>query len=161
MKKLVLLIGIIAGFICQPNSLTAQPNGIQVTESTPTGLKIHFETKDFSMTTFNYKGEEMQTFSMAGFVLPAEKGAPNVPCISSFVTVPHGAKVSVNVVGMEMETFENVNLAPSLGIVSDLEKANTDYEKDAEIYAGNAFYPLQNVDVSEPFALRGVDVVAL
>lgn len=161
MKKLVLLIGIIAGFICQPNSLTAQPNGIQVTESTPSGLKIHFETKDFSMTTFNYKGEEMQTFSMAGFVLPAEKGAPNVPCISSFVAVPHGAKASVNVVVMEKETFENVNLAPSLGIVSDLEKANTDYEKDAEIYAVNAFYPLQNVDVSEPFALRGVDVVAL
>ena len=53
MKKLVLLIGIIASFICQPNSLTAQPNGIQVTESDPTGLKIRFETKDFSMSTFN------------------------------------------------------------------------------------------------------------
>ena len=161
MKKLLLLIGIIAVFICRPNFLTAQPNVIQVTESTPTGLKLHFETRDFVMSSLDYKGEEMQTFSMAGFVLPAEKGAPNVPDISCFVAVPHGAKVNVHISGMEKETFENLNLAPSLGISSDLEKANSDYEKDERIYATNAFYPSQNFEVSEPFALRGVDVVAL
>ena len=133
--------------------------GIQMTEQTRGNVSLEYNIDEMSLTSFTYKGEEMQTIGIADISLPNEKGLPNVPSYSSTIAIPQGAQAVLHVVSYEQQVIKNVNVEPSLGIQMENEEPDMNYTKDMKVYSENAFYPAEFASVSAPSQIRGVDVV--
>ena len=133
--------------------------GMQMVEQTRGNITLDYTIDEMSLTSFNYNGEEMQSIGIADLSLPNAKGLPNVPCYSRTIAIPQGAHAVLHVVSYEEQIISNVNVEPSLGVQAEAEEPNTEYTKDVQVYAENAFYPAEFASVSAPSQIRGVDVV--
>ena len=60
-----------------------------------------------------------------------------------------------------MTTIQNVDLLPAAPIKFDTDDSPNTYERNANIYNRDAFFPGQPVTISEPFSMRGVQTVAV
>ena len=133
--------------------------GMQMIGQTKGNVTLDYTIDEMSLTSFTYKGEEMQTIGIADISLPNAKGLPNVPSYSRIIAIPQGANAVLHVVSYEQQIIKNVNVEPSLGIQMENEEPDMNYTKDAKVYAENAFYPGEFASMSAPTQMRGVDIV--
>ena len=133
--------------------------GIELKEQTRGNVTLEYNIDEMSLTSFDYKGEEMQSIGINDIALPNAKGLPNVPCYSRTIAIPQGAEAVIHVKSYEQQVIKNVNVEPSLGIQDENSKPDMNYTKDAKVYNKNAFYPAEFASISNSSAIRGVDVV--
>ena len=82
-----------------------------------------------------------------------DKGYPQLPKLSSNIIIPNNAKVRARITNSKFIDYPML-VAPSKGLLSrNIDPKTIPYEWSA-IYENNAFYPTQNVELSEPFILR-------
>lgn len=134
--------------------------GFNLTEKTRDGLRITYNLGQMSLSTLNYRGEDMAEISISSITMPNDAGCPNLPVESRMMAIPQGAKATLRVVRAESETIRNVNIAPALRIQSENEEPDMNYVKDMAVYGKNAYYP------AEPFVMgnsyiRGIDAVTV
>lgn len=133
--------------------------GIELKEQTRGNVTLEYNIDEMSLTSFSYKGEEMQAISINDIALPNAKGLPNVPCFSRTIAIPQGAEAVMRVISYEQQVIKDVNIEPSLGVQDENSKPDMNYTKDVEVYNENAYYPAEFATISTPSAIRGVDVV--
>ena len=133
--------------------------GIELKEQTRGNVTLEYNIDEMSLTSFSYKGEEMQAISINDIALPNAKGLPNVPCYSRTIAIPQGAEAVMRVISFEQQVIKDVNIEPSLGIQDENSKPDMNYTKDMVVYNENAYYPAEFATISAPSAIRGVDVV--
>ena len=134
--------------------------GFALTEKTRSGLHITYNVGQVTLSSLNYRGEEMSEVSIKAIAIPNEAGMPNLPADSRMMAIPQGATATLHVVSFEKEVIHNVNVAPALRIQSENEEPDMNYVKDMTVYGKNAYYP------AEPFVMgssyiRGVDAVTV
>ncbi len=103
----------------------------------------------------------MNIIQLPGHFLPNDEGAPDLPGNGRYIAVPQGAVPVLNIISMDVETIQNVDLAPAPRIPLDTEKGPLHYEKNAKIFSKDAFYPAEPFKLSELTQIRGVDAVML
>ena len=87
--------------------------GFNLNRSETTGLEIIFSIDELSLSDFDLKGEAMKQIHLKESYLPNNEGAPNLPGNGRFIAVPNGAEVSFKILSQRIETYQNVNIAPS------------------------------------------------
>ena len=72
-------------------------SGVRIVEQTRGNVKMQFSLDKMSISSFDYRGEQMQSISISEFYIPNEKGLPNVPSISRLIAVPQGAEAVLHI----------------------------------------------------------------
>ena len=135
--------------------------GIKLEQETKGGVTVTFSVHEFTFSDRDVKGEAMKGLELPGTFLPNDEGYPDLPAQSRYIMIPQGATASVTVKNARIETYKNINLSPAPRIPLDTEKGELQYEKNAEVYATNAFYPENPVQISDKSQVRGIDMVML
>jgi hypothetical protein len=83
-----------------------------------------------------------------------EKGAPDLPKLTSSVIIPWDGKMKVEVVGSSSKIFENIEVAPSKGnLYRNVDPATIPFEY-GEVYEQDAFYPQEVASLRTPYVFR-------
>ena len=135
--------------------------GFNLVTAESSNVRVIHSINSFSFNAANINGEEMTVINMPGIMLPNDEGAPNLPGEGRYIAMPVGASAKLNIINMQVETFQNIEMAPSPRIPFENDDSPLHYEKNIAIYGQNAFYPANPVKISEPTQIRGVDVVML
>jgi len=133
--------------------------GVSLTNQSTQGVEINFSLSKYTITDTRVGRAEMKTISMPGVMLQGQEGAPNLPLNSHYIAIPQGAKAKVVLHKYRTEKMQNVQIAPSPRIPLDTENGPLQYQKNAAIYAKDAFYPEEMIQLSKPRKIRGMDVV--
>jgi hypothetical protein len=135
--------------------------GVTLKAQSSSGVTVNFSIREFSLDTRAINGESMQEIGLEGIFLPNGEGAPNLPTLSKYIAIPHGATASIEIVNMRVETYQNIEMAPAPRIPLETERGPLQYNRDLSIYSKNTFYPAQPASLSTNSQIRGVDMVML
>ena len=135
--------------------------GITVEKQSTSSVELNYSITEFFLESASINGESMNIVQLPGHFLPNDEGAPDLPGNGRYIAVPQGAVPIMNIISMNVETIQNVDLAPAPRIPLDTEKGPLHYEKNAKIYSKDAFYPAEPFKLSELTQIRGVDAVML
>jgi PKD repeat protein len=164
--KLSLIIGIaVAAFSLQAQKVTYSDNwgkqGLTVISQKSDALELSYSVQEFTFKAQTIKGAEMNSVTMPGVLLPNDAGKPNLPGNGHMIAVPQGAKAHLMVTDYKVETYTDVEIAPSPVIPIDTDEKSLVYEKDQKVYTQNRFYPVDPFQLSKSGKIRGVDFVML
>ncbi|MDD5509122.1 MAG: C25 family cysteine peptidase, partial [Bacteroidales bacterium] len=161
MKKILFLLIFIAfsfsGYSSQwitISSQTSSPSKAQLVSSTIDHSVIHVTLDGFSLTdVLTPKGlANVVTIGKATPIL--ELGAPDLPKIATSLIIPDLAKMSTRIIASSYKDFENIEVAPSKGVIMrDQDPATVPFQY-GKFYEANEFYPGSLTDTREPFILR-------
>ncbi len=115
--------------------------------------RIQFSIGEFSIET---KSGDSKIVSDA-FGTLSENGAPELPVYSTFYQLNPGKDIEVNMIVNESHVISDIILSPSQIIANDDEYI----EKNINIYNSNSVYPEQNVTLSQPMVMRGIELVQI
>ncbi len=134
--------------------------GVIITQQSSSNVALSFSITSFSITEEVINGKQMQNILLPGVFLPNDEGMPNLPGLSRYLAIPNGSKATLKITGYRTETIKEVDLAPAPRIPFENEDG-LHFEKNAEVYSTNAFYPAEPFQLSEITNIRGVEAVML
>lgn len=82
------------------------------------------------------------------------KGAPDLPKISQAMALNKLAAMDLNIVESEYIEIDNVDLAPSKGILTRDKDPNSIPYEYGDVYNQNAFYPSNIAEMSNSYYIR-------
>ena len=137
---------------------------IQSERPAPIGYRLIHADQDQTTIQFSIDGfftQYVQTpkgkaaiISVPKMVSLAEKGAPDVPKYAISAIIGDDAQTDVRVVASRFMDFPNIEVAPSKGDFSrKIDPATVPYTY-GEMYQQDAFYPVTNTALQEPYILR-------
>jgi len=130
-------------------------------EESPSGVAISFSIPDFRIAESSVDGEVMHKIFLDGCLSPNQAGAPNLPGYGRYIVVPNGATAKVEIISSEIETIRDLNVAPAPVITPEPDIDKICYEKNADLYRRDVFYPANPVGISDPITIRGIDMIIL
>ena len=116
-------------------------NGFTLKSSSKSALVLQHTIDKFNLSDVDIQGETMKTINYGISVIPMAVGAPNIPSIGRYLLIPKDAQVQVNIINQQIETYQNIKVAPAAAIPFDTEE-----EKPAvkgKFYQENAFFPAE------------------
>ena len=143
------------------SAITAKAQTFKMGSSTRSNLELSLTIDKFSFEESKHDGIEGKTIILEGIFLPNRAGMPNLPTVSRYVAIPHGASVNVNVRKQVTEILTDIDLMPAPELPLDDSKTPMRYYRNEEVYGTDAFYPSLPIITSEPMKIRDVDVVLL
>lgn len=135
--------------------------GFNLSGSTVQSTTVIHSVKEFSMNEKEVNGEIWTSLSLPGVFIPGDEGYPDLPGSARYIAIPQGSKAEYRIKNYRTERFRDIDVAPAPNIPMDRDNTPLSYSKKPEVYQNNAFYPESPVILSEPFKIRGVDVVEL
>jgi len=135
--------------------------GFSIIKQTSTGVEINYSITAFNFTKVQINGKTMDAIELPGLYLPNDEGAPDLPGTGRLIAIPQGSKVSYNIIKYRTETFTGIDLAPAPVILLQTETGPLKYYFKDSVYTTNKFYPKNPVSTSDPYKIRGVDVIML
>ncbi len=130
----------------------------EIVNSNRSNLELSLKIDKFSLEDSDVDGVEGQTIVLNGIFLPNIAGMPDLPVVSSYVAIPRGSNVVLNVTHQVTETVSNVDLIPAPELPLDDDRTPMKYIRDAKVYSTDAFYPTEPIVASKPMKIRDVDV---
>ncbi|PLX14046.1 MAG: hypothetical protein C0598_02320 [Marinilabiliales bacterium] len=163
--SLISLIIMLSAFALNAQQVTFndtwKKQGLHIEKQDKQSLKLSFSVNSYERMALDVNGRQMEKINMQGSLLQNSEGNPDLPVISRYVAIPQGAEVKVSVNNKRTASLNNINISPAPRIPWDTDRGPLEYKKNNEIYSKDAFFPSQNVIVSEPTTIRGLDVVLI
>lgn len=159
MKTVVRITRLIIATIVLLSSLSAIAQTFEIVNNNRSNLELKLKIDEFALEDSNVEGVEGQFITLNGIFLPNLAGMPDLPVVSRYVAIPRGADVSFNVKNQVTETLSDIDIMPAPELPLDDDRTPMTYERNAEVYSTNAFYPAQPIMASQPMKIRDVDVV--
>ena len=161
MKKaqiLFLVLAFVAGTTLQAQEyrFNSDPNGFSISSRNSNRLTIRHNLGSVTLENADRAEVQGQVITLSGIYLSNEAGAPDLPSSSTFVAIPNGAMASVRMVSSKTKVIQNVDLIPAAMPQLDNDDSPAVYQRNAEIYGRNAFYPESPFQISEVSDIRGV-----
>ncbi|MBE0433882.1 hypothetical protein IBX73_10525 [candidate division WOR-3 bacterium] len=125
------------------------------------GIEIVFSLHEIIVEEIEVNGAPMKNYGVPGIFLFNDEGAPNLPGTGRYIAVPQGAQARLTILGTRTEVHTGVDILPAPNIPKEDDDSPLRYEKNADIYTRNAFYPESPAVISVLDKIRGVDVVTL
>ena len=135
--------------------------GFNLVSQNSSGIEVVYSVEEMFLEDLLIDGQTMQMVYLPGVFLPNNAGAPNLPGCGRYVAIPCGSSVRMSIIGYRTELYRDIDLAPAPPIPFDTDDSPAVYQKDMSIYSRNEYYPDSPVRISQPFNLRGIDVVIL
>lgn len=132
--------------------------GLSVQAQSAGGVDLHFEIGELTLEPVEILGQTWQKVSMPGVLLPNNAGSPDLPGIGTFVAIPRGARVEMEIISARSRVIRDVKVSPAPVIPRETDDGLV-YAPDAAIYDARADYPVAPAIISEPGVMRGVDFV--
>ncbi len=146
-------------------SISAQ-QWVAVTSSTPSKPVTTLESSDISQSVINltlngFWKTEVETsrgnawlIDMGNGVRNLQKGAPDLPYVSTSLIIPDLAKMKVDVISSEYKEFSHVLIAPSKGnLFRNIDPSTVPYTFGKN-YGVNAWYPGKTAQLNSPYIVR-------
>ncbi|MCF7794654.1 MAG: T9SS type A sorting domain-containing protein [Candidatus Cloacimonetes bacterium] len=166
MKKLVIIFILMMSFVLAADQEfqfeeSWGEEGINLIDQSANGIDLIYSVKSFTLQDQMVDGSNMSKVNIAGQLLPAEEGMPDLPSFSRFIAIPEGASVRTRIISSRTEIIENVDLIPAPRIPLDTEDGPLQFRKNSNIYKQNAIFPKEPIKISEVTEVRGVDTAIL
>ena len=161
-KTLSLLLALIVASLtiqAQEYRFNGEPNGFSVTNRNSSQLTFRHNLGAVTIENADRTEVQGQTITLSGVYLSNEAGAPDLPSSSTFIAIPNGATASLKMVSSKTKVIQNVDLIPAAVPQLDNDNSPAVYQKNADIYGRNAFYPETPYQISEITKIRGIQVV--
>lgn len=144
----------------------ASSQWVAVTASTPskpvtTLQSSNISTSIFTVSVSGFWKSDVETprgsawlIDLGNKVRNLEKGAPDLPYVSTSLIIPDLSKMNVEIISSQYQEFQNVLIAPSKGnLYRDVDPATVPYEFGT-IYQNNSAYPGNLARLNEPYIVR-------
>jgi len=144
-QKLVLLIIFVVsiGLSTQAQNYTysenSQKDGFNIQSSTKGVIVLEHAIHQFRLTDTKIQGEVMKQLNYDLSILPSQEGAPNVPSLGRYLLIPNGADIKIKVLNEQIETYQNIEIAPAAAIPFDTQEAQA--AEKGNVYQKDAFFP--------------------
>ena len=171
MKKILfkpfVWVGVLAlcSFVLQGQKIEYSSNwgkqGLTIESQKAKSLSLNYSITEFSIAEQEIKGENLKTVQLPGTFLPNDAGMPDLPGNGHMIAIPQGATATLKVVDYQVETISDISVAPAPVIPLETDDEPLKYEKNAEVYSQDVFYPANPFQLSKQKKLRGVDLVTL
>ena len=162
-KALLFVLAIVAGITLQAQQyrFNNEQNGFSILNKSERHLTIRHNIGAITIEEADRAEVAGQVITLSGVYSPNEAGAPNLPSSSTFIAIPNGAKASLRLISAQTKTIQNIDLIPAAVAQLDNDNSPAVYQRNAEIYSRNAFYPETPFQISEVTEIRGVQVVEI
>lgn len=136
-------------------------DGFSICNSTRSGLTLRYSINNLSIENTTYNDASGDIISLHGIFLPGDPGKPNLPSSSRYVAIPKDASIKVSIKNMKTKNIDNVDILPAPEPVLENDNNPIIRKKDESVYNKNAFYPENQIAISEITQIRDVDVAII
>ncbi len=130
----------------------------------PPEIKLVYSNIDQSRINISVPGfttKEIRTKDASGTIIKLhdasrmlEKGAPDLPKLTTSLIIPNQAEMEVKVISSEYTDYQNMEILPSKGnLYRDVDPSTVPYEYGA-VYQENKFYPGKLTEMRTPYIIR-------
>jgi hypothetical protein len=127
---------------------------VNVLESSRDRIVVEFVLPGFYAEPLEIEGQTYYAITLPGEPLLLEKGKPSLPHLCRSVIVPDEARMELNVLEKEIDTFQGMPVRPSKGnLLRTVDPATIPYEFDP-IYQEDVWFPAEDARLGEPYILR-------
>ncbi|MEO6902415.1 MAG: C25 family cysteine peptidase [Bacteroidia bacterium] len=165
MKKNFPILTLLFVFLCQIGfSTNWQP--INTAEPSPVKVELLSSTIQQSTINFTLPGFNLESATTSrgvenlidvenGFPL-FEKGAPDLRRFSTSLIIPNTGNMEVKIVSSQFKDYENIEIAPSKGVINISDDASKVAYEYGAAYQNNTFYPGNLSELREAHIMRNV-----
>ncbi|MBC8456290.1 hypothetical protein H8D59_03480, partial [bacterium] len=157
MKQLTIFFTALTIFAANQNIQVGsvdEPILVNLTNFSDSEMQIDMNIGEFEMMPVLIDGEEFVVVKLDDESNILSAGVPDIPDVRRSVIIPDDARMSVRVISSEYTDFDNIQIAPSKGVVY----RNVDWDsvprEFGEVYEQDAFYPGNLVELNSPYILR-------
>lgn len=138
------------------NSNLSNETKISLLTSKSSQIKVEFDFSAYALKEVTTPNGIEHLVVMPKCSRTKTKGAPDLPKISQAVSITSIADMKLNIVESEFVEFDNINIAPSKGVLSrNIDPASIEYEYGAT-YSKNEMYPSEIAVLNDPYIIRNV-----
>lgn len=117
---------------------------------------INCAVSSFVLEDIINDNKKITTLDLANGIPLFEKGAPDVRRISTSLLIPNKGNMEVHIVSSSYKDYENIDLAPSKGVLLISDDASKIPYEYGEVYKKDAFYPGNVAELREAHIMRNV-----
>jgi hypothetical protein len=148
-----------------PEPISAQSatgSDLRVISAGDRELVLELTVADFQVATIEHAGQIYHQVSIPNTAQRNQPGAPRVPTQGTMIGIPTPENVSVEIIDSDLEVLTGLRLYPAPILngagedLTDPDQARLveSFAPDPTIYAANAFYPANLVDLGETGYMR-------
>jgi len=146
-----LVAGLVAAATADGSSYTL---GVSVLENNPDRIVVEYRFPDFVEASVDIDGQKHSQVSLSGEPLTKMRGAPELPHHADSIIIPDDAAMAATVLSSRYYEIQNIDVAPSKGIILRTVNPAAVAYTFGEAYAADAFFPGELVQLGEPYNLR-------
>lgn len=146
-------------FYCCLNAQFLEDNGISLISNNSAGVEINLSIGEIAFEEYYYNNKRYNKIITNGIFLPADEGSPDFPAYSRIVAIPQYSNVSIEIIDYKKVFYNNILPLPAIAIPFDMELQTDEYNENFGIYNSSEIYPKKIIEISEPWKIRGVDVI--
>jgi hypothetical protein len=134
----------------------AEAWSIDVISGDPTHTVLTMNLGSFTMDEVVIDGRTWDTIALENRPLWHQEGLPALPTIRESIQIPNDSEMALRITDAEYRDFNNVDVAPSKGIISrNIDPEMISYRFD-EFYSGDSWFPGSVADLDSPYIMRDV-----
>jgi len=131
-------------------------NGATLVNSSMDETIIKFNVDSYKLLDIMTPEGLASKLEVPGTAKILKKGAPELSRLAAAVMIPDNVKMNVEILDSTFIELDNVNIAPSKGILTrDIDPKQVPFEYGKE-YKRNALYPGKLVELGNPYIIRDV-----
>lgn len=135
---------------------------VKASPSDAAALSVSFTLSGFSSERVTLNNENWHSITFPGQCRTDVIGAPELPLMRHYCAVPPDAAVTVEVTGVEFETFGNVKVEPHQRPLLESESAaDRAFAINKQLYSSDKYYPEAWASTSETIVMHGVHLATL
>jgi hypothetical protein len=127
-----------------------------LTEETFEEQTLQFQLSQFGMVDVTTDRGSQQLVRVENGAQMQIKGQPDLDMITQSIMIHPTAKTQLEIIGSTYKEFENVEVAPSKGILTRNKNPQTIPYEYGEAYSTNAFFPGKLAELGTPYIIRDV-----
>ncbi|MEI6898915.1 MAG: C25 family peptidase propeptide domain-containing protein, partial [Bacteroidota bacterium] len=136
------------------NSTSPSPAKIKMESSTIERSVVHFSIDGFTLKEVMTSQGVANIVSLGKSTPVQMAGAPDLPKLTTSLVIPDIAGMGFRVLSSTYKDFENIQIAPSKGIITrDIDPSTIPYQY-GNAYMKDQFFPGNLVETREPFIVR-------
>ena len=136
------------------NSSEPSPAKIELNYSDINRSRISVSIDGYYQQAVNTNRGEAFVIGLPGASPILEKGAPDLPKLTTSLIIPDQARMEVNVLSSKFKVYKNIEIAPSKGnFTRDIDPSDVPFEY-GDVYSINADFPTVTAKLRDPYIVR-------
>lgn len=119
-------------------------------------VQLNFEFNAYALNKVSTSKGVANLINIPNCSRTKEQGAPDLPKISQAVAIDNNASMKLEIVNSKYIELDNVDLAPSKGVITRDKDPKSIPFVYGEVYSKDEFYPSNIASLADPYIIRNV-----